>query len=74
MGTGTGVRGRWPRGGPGDNETRDSRGGGGGKGRARRKAEMRRAGSTELMELLSGSYFPANEAPLRGEGPDSKAR
>lgn len=44
------------------------RGGGGAqeKGQARTKAETKRVGSAELMELLSGSYFPANEAPSAG--------
>lgn len=39
-----------------------------GKGSAERKAEIKRVGSMELMGLLSGSYFPANEIPPWGGG------
>lgn len=39
-----------------------------GKGSAERKAETKRVRSVELMELLNGSYFPANETPLWGWG------
>lgn len=37
-----------------------------GKGTAEREAEIKCVVSMELMELLSGSYFPANETPLWG--------
>lgn len=39
-----------------------------GKGGAEREAETKCVGSVELMELLNGSYFPANETPLWGWG------
>ena len=35
---------------------------------------MKRVGSTKLMEGLSGSYFPANEAPLWEGGAGTRER
>lgn len=39
-----------------------------GKDGAGRKAKAECVGSVELMELLSGPHFPANETPLWGWG------